>query len=210
MAIASMASGVADVFGQMGAQKKQDEAYAVWAEQQKKSREDANRRQEASRNAAELARTQGVDAVSATGQTAAQDAESARLSNYLLDKSGDLTSDDSTSTLAGNAGGDVLEPVADKFLLAGQGSGSDTFKTDLAAKINNAAASARQRIKALATVSSYGPSFGGLDNYTAAAFQKSGGGIDRFNEYRRGDLGVYDTERAINPVQWSYTPGIRI
>jgi hypothetical protein len=199
-----MVSGVADVFGQMNAQKMQEDAYNKWFDTQQKHRKEANLKQEQSRQQAENAQAQGLEGVSGMEQKAQQQTEEDRLA-------AEMTKDRALTSEPAPAGpGDPAVPVSDKFLLSGQGAGSDLFKSDLAGKISMAAQEAKRRIKALATVSSYGPSFGGLDNYTAAAFQKSGGDIDRFNEFRRGDLAVYGTERAIDPLHITYTPGIRI
>jgi len=57
---------------------------------------------------------------------------------------------------------------------------------------------------------SFGNSSGGLDNFTTDIFQKGAQTIDMANEFRRGDLAVYGTQQAVNPVTWTYTPGIRL
>lgn len=203
MAIASMASGVADVMGQASAQAKQKQSYDEWFAMQEKNRAEQNKKQEESRKLAEAAREQALAGVSAPSQAKAQDAEQARLDAYLQSQSGPLL--DKTPTGAGET-----TSVADKFLLAGQQSGDDVFKSDLAAKINQAARDARGRIAALATAGSFGNSSGGLDNFTTDIFQKGAQTIDMANEFRRGDLAVYGTQQAVNPVTWTYTPGIRL
>jgi hypothetical protein len=201
MAVASMASGIADFAGQSSAQAKQKQSYDEWFAMQEKNRIEQNAKQEANRKMAEAAQQQGVTDVSATAQKAAQGAEATRLTGYL---------DERSPLTAATTPGDTTS-IADKYLLSGQSLNSDpTFRTDLAAKLNAAAKEAKGRIAALATASSYGGSAGGLDNYVADSFAKSGMTIDKFNERRRGDLAVYGTQQAVNPVQWSYTPGLKI
>jgi hypothetical protein len=41
-------------------------------------------------------------------------------------------------------------------------------------------------------------------------FGEAGGAIDLANEKRRGDLAVYGTQQAVNPVTYTYHPGIKI
>lgn len=203
MAVASMASGVADFMGQSGAQAKQKQAYDEWFAMQEKNRIEQNRKQEQSRQLAEAAQQQGLQGVSGTAQKAAQGAEQAKVTDYLEGRS-PLTAD------ATPTAGDTTS-IADKYLLSGQNLNTDpTFRTDLASKLNAAAKEAKGRIAALATASSYGGSPGGLDNYVANRFQTAGMTIDEQNEKRRGDLAVYGVQQAVNPVQWSYTPGLKI
>ena len=58
---------------------------------------------------------------------------------------------------------------------------------------------------ALARVSSYGESFGGLGTTNKEALATSGRGIDAANEMRRGSLSAWGAEKAIDPVQVSYS-----
>jgi len=210
MAIASMASGIADVMGQASAQAKQKQAYDEWFAMQEKNRIEQQKKQEESRKLAEAARQQGVEAISAESQKAAQDREAARLSGYLTKAGGPLTQVDPAAAGPAPDTAGVNTSIADKFLLAGQQTGDQVFKSDLAAKLNKAASEARARIGALATASSFGPSRGGLDNFTADMFQKAAMTIDEANEFRRGNLAVYGIQQAVNPVTYTYTPGIRL
>lgn len=204
MAVASMASGLADFAGQQDAQAKQKQSYDEWFATQEKNRAEQNAKQEASRKLAEQAQQQGLAGVSADAQKLAQGKEQDRLTSYL-DERTPLTADTGSPT----PGADTS--IADKYLLSGQGrSGDPTFTSDLAAKIHGASREAKDRIAALAGASSYGGSLNGLDNTVADRFQKSGLAIDKFNERRRGDLAVYGTQQAVNPIQWSYTPGLKI
>jgi hypothetical protein len=93
----------------------------------------------------------------------------------------------------------------DKGMLSGQQYGGDVFQSDLAKKLSDAAASAKQRIGALATVGSYGGSFGGLGTINPINQAASGAGIDLQNEKRRGSLAAYGTERAVDPQQIAYS-----
>jgi hypothetical protein len=206
MAIASMASGLADFAGQQSAQAKQKQSYDEWFAMQEKNRKDQNAKQEQSRQQAEAAQQAAVQGVSAGAQTAAQGAEANRLNDYLSNQT-PLTATPASGTPT--AGTDTS--IADKYMLSSQRLSDDpTFHADLAGKLNAAAQEAKKRIAALATVSSYNGSSGGLDNYVADIFGKSGLTIDQMNERRRGDLAVYGTQQAVNPVQWSYTPGLKI
>lgn len=204
MAIASMASGVANFMGQQDAQNKQKQAYDEWFAMQEKNRLEQNKKQEESRKLAEAAQQQGVQGVSGEAQAKTQGAEADRLTGYLAGQT-PLTADPAPGSPT--AGTDTS--IADKYMLSSQriGSGDPTFHADLASKLNAAARDAKSRIAALATASSYGGSSHGLDNYVADMFQKSGMTIDQMNERRRGDLSVYGVQQAVNPVQWSFTPG---
>ena len=136
---------------------------------------------------------QGVDAIAAENQKAVQDAEAARLAALY---SGD--------TIQPTADPAAPESVADAAL-TGQQSGGEVFQTELAASSADAAASAKQRIGALATVNSYGNSYGGLGTVNPLAQQQAGSGIDAANEARRGSLAAYGVERDVDPTEISYS-----
>jgi hypothetical protein len=199
LAVGSLVAGVAgtaaDYVGQMGAQKDQEQAYNDWAATQRQNRAAASAKDEADRRMADAARVQGLQDVSADSQKATQANEQARLTSYLQGQQ-DQPADQAT--------GATPVSVADTRL-SGQQSGDATFQSDLAGKLSKASNEAKQRIAALATVGSYGGSSGGLDVSNALAFSKAGRGIDLGNEFRRGDLGVYGTQQAVNPLQYSYT-----
>jgi len=207
MAIASMASGVMDMMGQQAAQEKQKQSYDEWFARQEKNRAEQSKKQEQARQLAEQARAQTVEDASGENVAKVQGDEAARLAGELRNASS-LTAD---SGGGGTAGIDTS--IADKYLLSGQPTSSDgneTFSTDLAANLNQASREAKERIGHLATAQSYGGSSQGFDRYLADIFQRSGQEIDRRNEGRRGDLAVYGIQQAVEPVQWSYTPGLRI
>ena len=195
--VAGLAGTAASGASASAAASQQKQAYDEWAANQSKLRAEQNAKQEQDRQIAEKAQTQGLQDVSAGNQKTEQQTEQDRLTAYLQGQ-------DQTATPQPSAG--VLTPASDKTILSGQQGGDQTFQKDLATKLNAASADAKQRIAALATVSSYGPSSGGLDVKNALAFQKSGTGIDMANDFRRGDLSAYGVQRAVDPLQYQYTP----
>jgi hypothetical protein len=190
-AVGSVGSSMA----QNKAANKQANEVAQWTQQQKKFRQAEQGRQEELREGATEAQQQGLDAISAENQKKRQDEEQARLADYLEGESA-----------ASNVSGEAPVAEADKAMLSGQDTGEPEFKTDLAKKINEASKSAKKRIGALATIGSYGDSFGGLATTNPILQAEAGSAIDRQNEFRRGSLGAYNVERAIDPVQVTYTP----
>lgn len=200
LSIASTVAGVAgsavNSLGAMGAQKKQQREVQQWQQQQRQNRQNEQARQESMRQEAEAAQQKGVEDVSGTAQTKRQADEEARLAQYLQGQG-----DASTETP------DPGAPVsASDVALSGQATGDKNFKTELASKINDASRSAKQRIGALARVSSFGESFGGLGTTNPLLQQAAGSAIDAQNEFRRGSLGAYNVEQAVDPVQVTYTP----
>jgi len=197
-------STVATVVGTVGsaiqgigaarAQKKQQQEVVAWQRQQKLNRDQEKVRQEELRQGAEAAQQGGLEQVSGESQTKRQEEEQARLESYLA---GDTQPADSAAAPVS---------VADAQL-SGQNLGDPTFTSNLAAKINEATGDARKRIKALAGVSSYGGSFGGLGTVNPLLQSRAGAEIDKFNEFRRGSLGALDVEKAVDPVQITYNPG---
>jgi len=144
---------------------------------------------------ADAARNQGLQDVSAANQKTVQQQEQDRLTAYLQ---GDKNSPASTET------GAAPVSVSDAQL-SGQQGGDFTFQSDLATKLNTAAQDSKKRIAALATVGSYGGSQGGLDVSNAQAFQRAGEGIDLGNEFRKGDLSVYNIQQAVDPLHYTYS-----
>lgn len=194
-ALAIGAAGTAaNSIGQQKAARKQEEAYNQWATNQKQIRAQENVRQDELRGKAEAAQQKGVADISADAQAKAQAEEQARLA-ALLSEQGAVTP---TGTPTAPAA------VADAAL-SGQQYGGEVFQSDLARGIADAAASAKQRIGALATVQSYGGSFGGLGTRNPLVQQEAGSGIDLANAGRKGSLGAYEAERAVDPMQISYS-----
>lgn len=204
MAIASLASTVVGTAGSMAnaasqrsAQKKQQAEVSAWQQQQKKNRDAEQVRQEGLRQEADKARVAGLESVSGEAQTKRQAEEEARLAQYL----------------AGNADASVATPegsapvaAADTAMLSGQQGGDALVQTDLAKKISEASSNASQRIGALAKVSSFGESFGGLGTMNPLLQAEAGQGIDMFNEFRRGNMGSLALKQAVEPVQVSWSP----
>jgi hypothetical protein len=179
----------------MNAAKKQEDAYASWAEQQKQNRAAENVRQEESRKQATAAQEKGVADISAEAQIKTQADEEARLA-ALYNEQGTAAKD----------GAAAVAPVAAAdTALSGQQSGGEVFQADLARSLSDAAASAKQRIGALAGINASGGSYGGLQTVNPIKQQAAGSGIDLANEKRRGSLAAYEVEQAVDPEQISYS-----
>jgi hypothetical protein len=192
-ALAVGAAGTAaNTIGQASAQKKQESEYNRWAETQKKNRAAENVRQEGLRGQAETARQQGLADISAENQSKLQQDEAARQAAMLNEETGP------TSTTA------PPQAIADAAL-SGSEYGGDVFKTDLTRGLADAAASAKARIGALGAVQSFGGGFGGLGTVNPINQAKAGGGIDAANEMRKGSLGAYATEQAVDPTEMTYS-----
>lgn len=194
-ALAVGAAGTAaNSVGQAKAARKQEEAYNQWAANQKKIRANENVRQDELRGQAQASQQQGVADISADAQAKAQAEEQARLAALLSEQGAVKPTGTPTAPAA----------VADAAL-SGQQYGGEVFQSDLARGIADAAASAKQRIGALATVQSYGGSYGGLGTRNPLVQQEAGSGIDLANAGRKGSLGAYESERAVDPMQISYS-----
>lgn len=191
------AGTAAGAMTQRSAQRKQEREVNTWQEQQRKNRFAEGARQEGLRQEATRAQQAGLQQVSAADQQKRQADEEARLAAYLK-------GDSAASQATPEAG--VPTAVADTEMFSGQEAGGEEFKTELAKKISEVTSAAKQRIGALARVSSYGESFGGLGTMNPILQQQSGAAIDAQNEFRRGSLGAYGTEQNVDPVQVSYTP----
>ncbi len=88
--------------------------------------------------------------------------------------------------------------------IAGTKQGGDVFQSDLAYKIGNAARESRKQINALARISSYGGSYGGLGTMNPLILGNSGNAIDMWNNFRKGDMQVYNVERQVPASQYTY------
>lgn len=204
MAVAGMASGVANAMGQANAAAKQKQSYDEWFAMQEQNRKDQNAKQEASRKQAEAAQQAGVQAVSGTTQTANQQAEASRLTDALNQQSGSLVNPAPSATSTPG----VDTSIADKsLLLSGQQYGGKAFQEDAASKLAAAATAAKERIAALATTASFGNSQFGMQNSSNDALMASALGINQANSQRQGDLSVYGIQQKVDPVSWSFTPG---
>jgi hypothetical protein len=175
------------------AQKKQQREVVAWQREQQKNRQMEQIRQESLRQGAEQSRQTTVEQLSAEQQQKAQADEEARLATYLQGDQQQATPEAATP---------VSE--ADKNLLTS--TSSSTFRSDLAAAINNATKGARERMKSLAGISSYGESFGGMGTKAQEALQAGGRDINMFNEFRRGSLGAFGVESNVDPVEINQQP----
>ena len=193
--VAGLAGSAASAIGQSQAADQQTKAYNDWAAQQHQNRVAAAQKDEQDRQIASTAQQQGLQDVSAASQKTDQASEQARLSSYLQ---GNQPA--STETNAPTA-------ASDASLGGAVGSDDKVFANDLSTKLDKASADSKQRINALATVGSYGGSFGGLDNSVSQAFTKAGQGIDMANDFRKGDMSVYGVQQNVNPLQYTYNPG---
>lgn len=166
---------------------KQEQANNEWMAYQRKIREDENARQEEMRKKAEVARTGQLDTLTPDAQTTTQTVESDRL--Y-----GDMAA--GTPTTAANIG---------DRLLSGQAQGGQNFQEDVASKVSNASKAARDRIRALADIQSYGNSFNGLGTSNKINFGNSDAALGLVNNWRNGSLRSYGLEQSVEPVR--YTAG---
>jgi hypothetical protein len=186
-----LAGQASNMIGASQAANKQADEYAQWADYQRRMRAAENTRQDELRGKAEVSREQGVQDISAENQKAEQAAEEERLAALMRGE---------TQQPAENARTPVS--VADAAL-TGQGGGDEVFQTTLAKSIADAAASAKQRIGALATVNSYGGSYGGLGTVNPINQAEAGAGIDAANTMRKGSLEAYGRETDVDPIQIS-------
>lgn len=185
----------------MKAQKKQERNVLQWQQEQNRARIAEQARQEDLRKQADAAREQGLQQIGADAQQKRQSEEEARLAAYLKGDEG------KSQEMTPQA--DIPTSVADPRLAGQQDTGDPgdkNFQGDLARKINEATQGAKQRLGALARVSSYGESFGGLGTTNPLIQQETGQNIDKFNEFRRGSMAAYGLEKAIDPVQVTYQP----
>jgi hypothetical protein len=190
--VAGLAGSGMSALSSMNAQKKQKQEIEAWQRKQAMNREAQQVRQEQLRGQAEAARQQGVQAVGAENQKKVQAEEEARLTKYLQGQ-GEAAQATPEAGAAPVSGADLLKTAGV--------TGDKEITNDLAYKLNQATKGAQQRLQALAGVSSYGGSSGGLGTVNPLAQQASGQGIDLANNMRKGELAVYDLQQGINPVQ---------
>lgn len=181
---ASLAATGYGLASQQNAINDQNQANQNWRNWQQQQRLLAQQKDEELRRQADAARQGTLDQLGADKQTEAQTAESQRLTDFYD---------------GGNT--DVNTASINDALLSGQASGGEEFQTDVAKRLNNAALEARQRIKALADINSYGGSFGGLATRNGLLFEDSGQGIELANNMRRGSLAAYGIAQSVQPQQ---------
>jgi hypothetical protein len=225
---------VMDAMGRQKAAQQQDKANKDHAMMKLMLMNQHMQTQNAFRGQAEGAWSAALDDMSASTQIARQSQESARLASYLNGDSQPITnvpypaslgnSSAQTHAIDTGPGGKGIAtytdaPTSDKTVVApaskeggfsfdpsiqGSKGGTDLFRSDLARKLNIAARGARGQINALADLSAYGGSYGGLGTVNPLILQKSGQTIDLFNNFRRGDMNVYNVERRIPASQYQY------
>jgi DNA anti-recombination protein RmuC len=164
--------------------RKNEQAANDWAAYQQQERMAESQRQETQRKKAELARTDTLNQAKPEAMQEAQTEEASRLSEEF------------TSGVK-----DVDTTVADN-LLSGQARGGQVFQDDLKSKLSSATAEAKKRIGALASLQSFGGSFGGLQTRNNEVALAGGNAIDLANNKRSGSLSAYGAAKAVNPVQY--------
>jgi hypothetical protein len=187
------AGTAANSIGQANAAKKQNAEYDAWVATQRKNRTEANARQDELRQQAEAARELSVQQLSGESQKAEQDTEQARLEAELAGETEGNTEESNTA-----------KATADAQLTGSQYAG-DVYQQDFANQLSKAMSSAKDRIKALATVQSYGGSANSLANQNAQALATSGQEIDLANNKRRGELAAYQIAQAVEPESYTYS-----
>lgn len=146
-------------------------------------------RQEEQRRQANEAWAQALERSSEPAQTEQLQTEQQRLSD-LFNTRPDPVDDQ------GQIIGDVL--------LSGQDSDDERTRQAFATSLAEEAGRARDRIEAMATLSAYGPSSGGLDRFVSQNLAESGRDIFRTQSFRRGGLNALNTELAVEPIQYDY------
>jgi hypothetical protein len=225
---------VMDAMGRQKAAQQQDKANKDHTMMQLMLMAQHMNTQNAFRGQAEGAWSAALDDMGAASQIARQSQESRRLAAYLngdtqplMDvprpASLDINTADTHKIDAGPGGKGIarytdvagadtaVAPMPTKEggfsfspAISGSHGGTAMFRSDLARKLNKAARGARGQINALADLSAYGGSYGGLGTVNPLIMQKSGQAIDMWNNFRRGDMSVYNVERQIPASQYQY------
>lgn len=191
MAILSGVASAVSASQAQDLQNKQNDANNQWVAYQNRMRQQEDARQEDMRKQAEAARQGQLSTLGADKQQAAQTTESDRLNTAMTQGMNAPTS----------------ATVSDK-LLSGQASGGQEFKDDAANRIAGATAAAKNRIKALADIQSYGGSFGGLQTTNRINFQNTDNAIGLVNNERNGSLKTFGVEQQVDPIRYTAGPNI--
>lgn len=196
--VAGLAGTAANYMGQRSAQKSQEAEYSKWAMDQSRNRAMENVRQDQMRQEATASVQQGISELEASNAKKNIEDEQARLSQYLEGK--DAAGNDLPST--------TTAPVsqADRALSGQLQSSDPEFKGVLAQKLSDATKDSKARIAALAKVQAYGGSSQGFGQQSKQALTETGRELDVIGNLRRGSLGAYSAEQAVNPRQMTYTP----
>lgn len=227
-----MAGQMAGAMGQQAAARKQDQANKDHALYQLLLMNEQIKKQEANRRQGEAMWNATLNDMSAGASIARQTHEARRLASYLNGDSGPLENvykppslginwweDQPTSGIHGGIHDYTNGKAPDMSVtpppstdggfsfgtgIAGSKQGGGVFQADLAAKTARAARGARKEINALAGLSSYGGSYGGLGSVNPLLLQNSGNAIDFRNNLRKGDMQVYNVQRQIPATQYKY------
>lgn len=230
--VAGAGTKAADAFGRQKAAAQQDKANKDHAMMQLFLMDQHLKRQDALRGQGEGMWSAALDDMSAASQVARQSREEARLASYLNGDTPAISGATDPASLSikwwndqpvNFGSGGIAQysnaPQTDKTItaapsteggfsfdpnIAGSKQGGDYFQADLASKLARAARGARGQINALAKISSYGGSYGGLGTVNPLILQNSGDAIDFRNNMRRGDLAVWEAEKAIPATQYTY------
>lgn len=195
---ANVGGGIMEMQGRQKAQRQQQENLNNWYLYQALIRNQEYMRQDAFRAQANASRENVLNNdVSSVAQKFKQGKEADRLSSAYAQGTSAAADAPSASDASIRAG-------TTRTALSGQSGGDTEFRSDLARRLNNGASRVRDRIKALATMNSYGDSFQGLGTENPLAFQRAGWDINQFNNYRKGSLQAYQVEKAIQPQQVQY------
>lgn len=221
-----------DAMGKQKAAQQQDQANKQNAMMQLMLMDQHLKTQDRFRGQGEGAWSAALDDLSAISQIGRQSQEEARLAAYLNEDAGpvigapnapslgiDYWNEHPTNSDAGGIQQYSDKPATNTALvkppsteggfkfdpkIAGSKQGGQVFQQDLARKLATAARGARGQINALARLSSYGGSYGGLGTDNPLILQNSSNAINLWNNFRRGDLRVYEAEKAIPASQYTY------
>lgn len=189
---------IADMQGRQKAQRQQQENLNNWYLYQALIRNQEYMRQDALRTEANASRENVLNNdVSSVAQKFKQGQEADRLS-------GAYAKGTSAAANAPSASDAAIRSGTQAGALTGQSGGDREFRSDLARRLNEGSNRVRDRIKALATMNSYGDSLKGLGTENPLAFQRAGFDINMANNFRKGSLQAYGVERQIQPQQVQY------
>jgi hypothetical protein len=183
--VGSIASAGMSYMQQQSANNMQQQANDEWVAYQRDQSQKEWARQEELRQRADNARVAAENDLTSTKQQEAQTTEEKRVQTDITPDQ--LKQDDPTL-------------IGDRMLSGMQG-GSQEFKDVFGQKITNAAADARARIAALATMQSYGNSQFGLQNRTNQIFGNAAETINLMGNERQGSLGAYSAAKGVPPAR---------
>lgn len=175
---------------------KQNEANQAWLAYQRMKAREETARQETLRRQADASRMETLNKLSGPEQKAAQTDEQGRLEQDLSKTAG-LPSDEQ---LAG-----------DKLLTSGGAldmtNASPEIAQDYASQLTAASRAARERIKNLATIQSYGGSQFGLGTRANEWLTRANTDIGFAGDMRRGSLVAYGAEKGVEPLKYQMGAG---